>query len=100
LALNDEATVESALATVLADFDGTGLDAKSKALARVAALISVGSAEVSYQWAVSVALAVGASEEEIVGVLAAVAPIVGIPRMNSAAFELSRALGFDDDGPP
>jgi len=42
-----------------------------------------------------VALAVGVSEEEIVGVLLAVAPVVGLARMNPAASEVALALGLE-----
>jgi alkylhydroperoxidase/carboxymuconolactone decarboxylase family protein YurZ len=43
------------------------------------------------------ALAAGASEDEIVGLLIAVAPAVGLGRVVSAAPELGLALGYDVD---
>jgi alkylhydroperoxidase/carboxymuconolactone decarboxylase family protein YurZ len=46
---------------------------------------------------VHVALAAGATDEEIVGVLAAVAPVVGSARVNAAAPALGRALGYEVD---
>ena len=95
LALNDEGAVESALGTVVINVEAAMLDARTHALAQLSALIALESAEASYQWGVSVALAVGASEEEIVGVLVAVAPIVGLARMNSAAAELALALDLE-----
>jgi hypothetical protein len=63
--------------------------------ARSAALISLGATAVSYVWGVTAALAAGASDEEIVGVLEAVAPIVGLARTNAAALELAGALDVD-----
>jgi 4-carboxymuconolactone decarboxylase len=95
LALNDEKAVASALGTVVAEVTGAGLDAKTHALVRLAALISLESAAASYEWGVSVAVAAGATDEEIVDVLVAVAPIVGLARMSSAASELAVALDLE-----
>ena len=39
----------------------------------------------------------GATEEEIIDVLLAVAPVVGLARLTSAAPELALALGYDVD---
>ena len=95
LALNDEGAIEWALGTAVADVGAVELEPKTHALARLAALIALGSADASYQWGVSVALAVGASEEEIVGVLVAVAPVVGLARTSPAASEVALALGLE-----
>ena len=95
LALNDEAAVESILGTVAVDADDTMLGARTHALVRLSALIALESPDASFEWIVSVALAAGASDAEIVGVLVAVAPVVGVARMNSAAAALARALGLD-----
>ena len=67
------------------------------ALLRIAALIATDSAASSFQWAVSTALASGAAEDEIVGVLCAIAPIVGSARVALAAPSLASALGYDLD---
>jgi len=95
LALNDEAAVESILGAVSVDIGDGVLDVKTHALARLCALIALQSADASYEWAVSVALAAGATDEEIVGALVAVAPIVGLARMNSAAVALALPLGLE-----
>jgi len=95
LALNDTAAVESTLGTLAARADDAALDAKTHALVRLSALIALESAETSFDWLVSVALGVGASDAEMVSVLVAVAPVVGLARMNSAAAGLARALGVD-----
>ena len=55
-----------------------GLDAKAQALARLAAPIAVGASCVTYGWAVGAALAAGATVDEVVGILIAVAPITGL----------------------
>ena len=51
----------------------------------------------SYQWGVGVALAAGATEDEIVDLLLVLAPIVGVARVTAAAPELGVALGYDMD---
>jgi alkylhydroperoxidase/carboxymuconolactone decarboxylase family protein YurZ len=97
LALNDEPTIETALGAVLADADGSNLDSKTLALSRVAALVASESALSSYQWAIDHALAVGATDDDIVDVLTAVAPVIGLARLASAVPKLALALGYDID---
>lgn len=99
LALNDEGAVESVLGTTIGHTECSALDAKTQALVRLAGLIALESAPASYQWSVATALAAGATDDEIVGVLVALAPIVGVARMNSAAPELALAIGDDLDLP-
>jgi 4-carboxymuconolactone decarboxylase len=97
LALNDEAATEATLGSVLRDRGASGLDARTHALVRVAALIAAESAQASHSWAVEAALAAGASDDDIVDVLAAVAPIVGLARLSTAAPQLALARDADDD---
>ena len=97
LALNDEGVLDELLRTTLAGGRPEELDAKSLALVRLAGLISVESASASYQWSVAAALAAGASDGEIVGVLVALAPIVGTARVTSAAPDVAAAVGCDID---
>ena len=92
LAMNDEAAVLSA---VLGESGLVGLDRKTCTLVRLAALIAVQSPVASYQWVIEGAIAQGATEEEIIDVLLAVAPVVGLARLTSAAPELALALGYD-----
>jgi alkylhydroperoxidase/carboxymuconolactone decarboxylase family protein YurZ len=94
LAMNDEEFIESVLAIGLEDIETSGLDPKVHALV---ALLALDAAPASYQWVVGAALASGATLEEIVGVLIAVAPTVGVARVVSAAPELALALGYDID---
>ncbi len=97
LALNDESTVETVLGADVADLGGSGLGARTAALLRLAALVATDSPSASYQWGVGVALAAGASEDEIVDLLLVLAPIVGVARVTAAAPELGVALGYDMD---
>ena len=97
LALNDARTVDALLAGSIAGADSPELEEKTSALVRIAALIATESAVASYQWAVAVALAAGAEERDVVGVLLSVAPIVGVARVASAALALVPALGVEPD---
>ena len=71
------------------------IDPHSHALVRVGALIAVDAAPPSYMSAVEAALCAGATYEEIVGTLIAVLPVVGAPRVVSAAPNLGLAIGYD-----
>jgi 4-carboxymuconolactone decarboxylase len=72
----------------------SGLDARSYALVKVAALIALDAPPASYLWQVSNALEAGATPEDLIGVLIALAPQVGGPRIVAAAPELMVALGL------
>jgi 4-carboxymuconolactone decarboxylase len=70
------------------------LDARSYALVKIAALIAMDAPPASYIWQVGLALETGATPEDIAGVLIAVAPQVGGPRVVAAAPEIMVALGL------
>ena len=96
LALNDENVVRAAVgADARSLIHGVHLDAKTGALVRLAALLSIGAATSSCRAAVECARAGGATEGEIVGVLVAVAPVVGGARVVDAAPRLALAIDYD-----
>jgi 4-carboxymuconolactone decarboxylase len=95
LALNDEAAIASILSAGMADVHGSELSDRANAQVRLAALVALEAAPASYQWAVGVALAAGVTEDEIVGVVLSVAPVVGAARVHSAAAALVGALGYE-----
>jgi 4-carboxymuconolactone decarboxylase len=72
----------------------SGLDARSYALVKLAALIALDAPPASYWWQVSNALEAGATPEDLIGVLIAIAPQVGGPKLVAAAPELMFALGL------
>jgi alkylhydroperoxidase/carboxymuconolactone decarboxylase family protein YurZ len=72
----------------------SGLDARTFGLVKIAALVAVDAPPASYLWQVANALDAGASPAEILGVLRAVAPQVGGPRVVAAAPEIMVALGL------
>ncbi len=95
LALNDESFVDSVLGMGRDTVEVSRLDQKTHALVRLGAALAIDAAPSSYQSNVEVALAAGASIDEIVGSLIAVAPTIGLTRVVSAAPELALALGYD-----
>lgn len=78
----------------------TGLDPRTYALVKIATLIALDSPPASYVWQVANALDEGATPEDILGVLRAVAPQVGGPKVVAAAPEIMVALGLSlPEGP-
>jgi alkylhydroperoxidase/carboxymuconolactone decarboxylase family protein YurZ len=100
LALNDEKLVGSVLAAGSALSPPSSLDRKAEALIRVGALLSVGAATASLRCTVEVAQSTGATDDEILGVLVAIAPAVGLARVVAEAPRLALAMGYEieDDG--
>jgi alkylhydroperoxidase/carboxymuconolactone decarboxylase family protein YurZ len=72
----------------------SGLDPRSFALVKIAALIALDAPPASYLWQVGNALDEGATPEDLIGVLLAIAPQVGGPKTVAAAPELMVALGL------
>ena len=73
----------------------TSLDPKTFSLVKIGALVALDAAPASYLWQVKAALDAGASPQEILGVLTAVAPQTGMPRVVAAAPEIMVALGLE-----
>ena len=71
------------------------LDPKTVAFARLAALVAIGGAVPTYCALTDAAIAMGATPDEIVEVLVAIVPTVGLPRAVSAAPSVAMALGYD-----
>jgi 4-carboxymuconolactone decarboxylase len=72
----------------------SGLDPRSYALVKIAALIALDAPPASYLWQVANALDAGATPKDLIGVLKAIMPQVGGPRIVAAAPELMIALGL------
>ena len=85
--MRDDRYIDALLSEERANATLAGIDPRSHALARVAALIALDAAPPSYMSAVQAGLEAGASYDEIVGTLIAVMPIVGVARVVSAAPE-------------
>ena len=70
------------------------LEAREHMLVRLAALVAVDAPAGSYLLNLGAAVDVGVTLEDVQGVLIAVAPIVGTPRVVSAADNVAEALGL------
>jgi alkylhydroperoxidase/carboxymuconolactone decarboxylase family protein YurZ len=71
------------------------LDPRSFALVKIAALVAIDAPPASFIVQVTAALASGATPRDILGVLTAIAPQVGMPRVVAAAPEIMLALELD-----
>jgi alkylhydroperoxidase/carboxymuconolactone decarboxylase family protein YurZ len=94
LAIGDASILEEALELREASQHRSGLDARTFGLVKIAALIALDAPPASYLWQVPNALDGGATPEDIVGVLRAIAPQVGGPRVFSAVPEIMLSLGL------
>ena len=78
-----------------AGIEASTLDAQTLMLVRLAALVAVDAPPVSYMLNVEMASDVNVDGEQIEGMLAAIAPIVGSARVASAGGKMVRALGLE-----
>ncbi len=95
LAMIDEGFVEDQAGLRLDPAAASALDPKTAALLQVAVSVAIGSPAVCLEWCAGRALAAGASEDEIAGVLLAIAPVAGLGRVVCAAPDVATALGYD-----
>ena len=100
LAVGRAEMLESAFGLRDAPTHTTGLDPRTFALVKVAALIAIDAPPAAYAWQISAATAAGASAEDILGVLKAIAPQIGGPRVIAAAPEIMLSLGLALPGEP
>jgi alkylhydroperoxidase/carboxymuconolactone decarboxylase family protein YurZ len=97
LAVHDERFLESVFSSTVGDLSESGLDPKTHALVRLGALLALGAAPASFQSDVDAALGAGASADEVVGTLIAVAPTIGSARTVAQVQEFALAVGYDVD---
>jgi hypothetical protein len=77
-----------------AALETSSLEVDEQMIARIAALVAIDAPPASYLMNLAAADASGIDAEEIQGILAAIAPIVGTARVVSAAGKMARALGL------
>ena len=93
-----DAPVLDLLKTMTAEsIEASTLDDETLMLVRIAALVAVDAPPDSYLLNIGAAGDVGIDADQVQGVLAAVAPIVGTARIASAAGKMMRALGLGDE---
>jgi alkylhydroperoxidase/carboxymuconolactone decarboxylase family protein YurZ len=74
--------------------EASSLDPDQLMLVRLAALVAIDAPPASYMLNLGAAGEAGLTEDDVRGVLAAVAPIVGTPRVVAATGNIVRALGI------
>ncbi len=94
VATGDTSLLEELLGLREAQLESNPLDARTFGLVKIAALIALDAPPASYAWQVGNALNDGATPEDILAVLRAIAPQVGGPRVIAAAPEIMVALGL------
>jgi alkylhydroperoxidase/carboxymuconolactone decarboxylase family protein YurZ len=88
-----ETPVLDRLASMTADsIEASSLDPETLVLVRIAALVAIDAPTVSYLLNLGAASEIGIDAEQVRGVLAAIAPIVGTPRIASATGKIVEAL--------
>jgi alkylhydroperoxidase/carboxymuconolactone decarboxylase family protein YurZ len=97
--MSDEDEVEAPVLSTIADMtaaslENSSLEDRDLMIARIAALAAVGAPPASYLLNAGAAMDAGVTLEDVQGVLVAVAPIIGTPRVVIAAAGITTALGF------
>ncbi len=97
-----EQTIETPILDLLAgmtadSIEASNLDPQTLMLVRIAALVAVDAPPASYLMNLGAASELDVDAEQVRGVLAAVAPIVGTARVVSAASKMMRALALELD---
>jgi hypothetical protein len=95
LAFNDSKLLGTVLTRRVGGDGETALGTKTELLVRLGALLAVGATTPSLRDAVDQAIAVGASADEIVAVLVAVSPPIGLAGVVASAPRLAMAIGYD-----
>ena len=74
------------------NIDESGLDVRTYALVRLAAVVTAGESGEGYDRHVAAALDHGVTRDEIIGVLVALLPTVGVTRVTAAAPDIFGAI--------
>jgi len=92
VALADPSFARTVLGMEPASPTGCRLDPFEASLVRLAALVAAGAAEVSLGSEAEIALAAGATTEQIAGVLISLVPVIGLAPVRKAASKTAQAL--------
>ena len=82
---------------VVADDVAEGLDPRTRALVRLGAVVALGGTDAAYERAGLLARRAGASIDDVIELLLALGPTVGLARVVAATPGLSLAVGYDID---
>jgi 4-carboxymuconolactone decarboxylase len=95
MALNDERVLGMVLAGQVTADGEAELSPKVEHLVRLAGLLAIGATTPSLREAVDQAVSGGATPTEIVGVLVALGPAIGLASLVASASRLAMAIGYD-----
>jgi alkylhydroperoxidase/carboxymuconolactone decarboxylase family protein YurZ len=100
IASHDEEVIAGLLEMQLRNIERSGLSPRDHAIARIAALVALDAAPASFAWQIGIGLESGLSHDDVVGILVALAPTVGMARVVATAPEVAFALDvpIDEDG--
>ena len=91
---SDEPVLDVLAAMTAASIERSNLDPETLMLVRLAALVAVDAPPLSYVLNLRAAGELGVSAERVRDVLAAIAPVVGAPRIVAAAGKIARGVGI------
>ncbi len=94
VAHGDAPVLERLFAMNLDSLEDSGLDPQTYFLVRLAALVAMDAAPVSYLVNLGLASEAGVTIEQAQGMLVAIAPVVGSARVASASGKILRAFGL------
>ena len=97
LASYDASNLEALLEMRVENQLASGLDPRTYGIVKIAGLVGMNGPAASYAWQIGVAREFGVTNDDITGVLIALAPTIGMARVVSAATEMSLAMGVDLD---
>lgn len=105
IAQGNTPVLERLIAMNLDSLEGSGLDEKTYFLARLAALVAMDAAPVSYVMNLGLAADAGVTLEDVQGILIGIAPVVGSARVAAAAGKILRgafgvAVALDEASVP
>lgn len=98
LAIDDRRFVAELFLEGPAASDPSGLDARSGSIGRVAALVAHGGSVQTFRWTIGDALDADVTPDEIVGLVLAIAPVIGVATIVDVAPKVALALDYDLDG--
>lgn len=93
LALNEREATNLVMSGSLAD--SLPLDARTTALIRISALLSIDSDPATFHWAAELGVAAGLDDETVFHAVLVVAPIIGVARLSCVLTHVMEAFGID-----
>jgi alkylhydroperoxidase/carboxymuconolactone decarboxylase family protein YurZ len=96
LAQGEAPVLETLAQMTVHTLERSGLDEETYSLVRIAALVAMDAAPMSYLMNIGAADSIGVPLERVQGTLVAIAPIVGTARIVSAAGKIVRSFGLAD----